>query len=186
MKYKTLLIGLMTLVISFQIFATTKTFYYPNGETITKWVDEYIDGKILKATFYHKTGEVDSVQEFVNGKESKVTYYYKAGEIKAVQEFVNGKESKVTYYYKDSYCYYKTGEIKEVQEFANGNLSKRTYYHKTGKINLVQEFANSNLSKTTHYPKNEDKRSKYYISPAEDAELDKAMEAYYASMNGAW
>ena len=129
----------MTLVISFQIFATTKTFYYPNGETITKWVDEYIDGNISKTTFYHKTGEVDSVREFVNGKESKVTFYY------------------------------KTGEIKAVQEFSNGNLSKRTYYHKTGKINLVQEFDNGNLSKTTRYPKNVDKRPKYYISPAEEA-----------------
>ena len=68
---KKLLIGLMTLAISFQTFATTKTSYYPTGEV--EEVEEHVDGEVSKVTIYYKTGEVKSVREFVDSKLSNVT-----------------------------------------------------------------------------------------------------------------
>jgi len=87
MKLKTLLIGLMALVISFQTFATTetKTLYYSTGEV--KEVDEYVDGKSSKVTGYRKTGEAEWVKEFVNGKILKVVGYYNTGEVNQVDEY---------------------------------------------------------------------------------------------------
>ena len=114
MKLKAPLIGLMTLVISFQTYATTETRHYPTGE---KGIIEYVNGKPSKVTLYSKTGEVKQVEELVNDKLSRVTHYYKTGEVKQVVGFVNGKESRRTFYHK-------TGEIDEVQEYVNGKLLK--------------------------------------------------------------
>ena len=63
-KLKTLLIGLMTLVISLQTFAysETKNLYYPTGEV--KEAQEYVNGNISKATTYHKNGEIEGVRNF--------------------------------------------------------------------------------------------------------------------------
>jgi antitoxin component YwqK of YwqJK toxin-antitoxin module len=79
MKLKIILIGLMALIISFQIFALTKTVHYKTGEV--RVVQEYVNGKDTKTTIYHKTGEVKQVVEYVNGKKSKITFYNKTGEV---------------------------------------------------------------------------------------------------------
>ena len=84
---KTLLIGLMTLVISFQTFALSETRYYPTGEV--KEVEEFVDGKLSKVTIYYKTGEIEEIQEYVNGKKSKTTNYYKTGEVWYVKKVLD-------------------------------------------------------------------------------------------------
>jgi len=85
LKLKTLLIGLMASAISFQTFAFAEPQYYPTGGI--DQVQEYIEGKISKKTFYHKTGEFERVQEYIDGKISKVTVYYKTGEVKSIDEY---------------------------------------------------------------------------------------------------
>ena len=82
MKLKILLIGL---IVSFQTFALSKTFYYPTGEV--KQVQEFVDGKASKDTAYYKTGEVGGVKEYIDGKKSKTTHYRKNGEIKNIEKY---------------------------------------------------------------------------------------------------
>jgi hypothetical protein len=92
MKLKTLLIGLMALVISFQTYAYSETKYYPTGEV--KTVGEFVNDKISKGTKYYKTGEVEIIQEYIAGKLSKLTVYYKTGKVKSVREYTTPKETK--------------------------------------------------------------------------------------------
>ena len=73
MKLKTLLIGLMALVISLQTFATTETKYYPTSEV--EVVGEFVDGVKLDAGDY--TAYLDKVvkkKEMTSGDKLKQTY----------------------------------------------------------------------------------------------------------------
>ena len=115
MKLKTLLIGLMILFISFQTFALHKAQYYPTGE-VAEVDGYYVDGRLSKLTFFHKTGEVEKVQEFVDDKVSKVTAYHKTGEVKGVLEYVDGKVSKTT-------LYHKNGEVKSSNKWVDKLLN---------------------------------------------------------------
>jgi hypothetical protein len=130
MKLKTLLIGLMTLVISFQTFAATETKTYYSPQQIQSStpirlspipISLYDDIKISKKPkppilgWPKNCGAVKRVLkyiEFVDGKKSKEINYYKTGRygVKQVEEFVDGKLSKVT-------IYYPNGGVQMVAEF---------------------------------------------------------------------
>ena len=144
MKLKTLLIGLMILVISFQTFALHKAQYYPTGE-VAEVDGYYVDGRLSKLTFFHKTGEVEGVEEYVDGRLSKATIYYKTGEVKEVDEYVDGRSSKAT-------VYWKRGDVYAVQEYIDGNIYKTTHYRRiTGEVKKVDEYVDGRLSKETSY-----------------------------------
>ena len=129
---KEVLIGLVSLGVSFQTLAENKKTYYPTGEV--ELVKEYAGGKQSKRTIYDKTGKVKEVLEYdAYGKQLKLTIYYDSGVVKGIGEVVNGKISKST-------VYYESGKTKRVVAAIDGKISKITVYHKNGKIKSITEY----------------------------------------------
>ena len=78
---KKLLILLFSILISFNSYGETETYYYENGqiEAEANYKDGILDGK---TTYWHKNGQIDFEENYKDGKEDgRWTTWHENGQI---------------------------------------------------------------------------------------------------------